>query len=163
MSKGTEGSFLHLTKGLKKAMKVGKGFLAKKDIAALFQAAQPEDVPDADWEKLNREATFKQKYTKRSGEIQEILGEMLQTFKDNLAEAEAAESKAASDSSTLLKGKNDALGTKQDELRDGAGENGARGESKAESEEQKKDMEGQNSRDEKYIADTQKSCATKAD
>merc|ERR1719316_1381828 len=102
MAKGTEGSFLHMTKGLKRAMKVGKGFLAKKDIAALFQAAQPADVPDADWDKLNQEATFKQKYTKRSGEIQEILAEMLQTFKDNLAEAEATESKAASDSSKLL-------------------------------------------------------------
>merc|ERR1719486_284453 len=77
--------------------------------------------------------------------------------------AEEAESKAASDSSTLLKGKNDALGTKQDELRDQAGENGARGESKADSEEQKRDMEGQNTRDEGYIEDTQTSCATKAD
>merc|ERR1719160_703171 len=163
MAKGTEGSFLHMNKGLKRALKVGKGFLAKRDVAALMQALQPDDVPDADWEKLNREATFKQKYTKRSGEIQEILGEMLQTFKDNLAEAEAAESKAASDSSTLLKGKNDALDTKQAELRDQAGENGARGESKADSEEQKRDMEGQNTRDEGYIADTQASCATKAD
>merc|ERR1719235_2848542 len=163
MAAGTEGSFLHMSKGLKRALKVGQGFLAKKDIAALMQAIQPDDVPDADWEKLNREATFKQKYTKRSGEIQEILGEMLQTFKDNLAEAEAAEKKAADDSSKLLKGKNDSLDTKQSELRDQAGENGARGESKADSEEQKRDMEGQNSRDEKYIEDTQKSCATKAD
>merc|ERR1719454_1190244 len=161
MNKGTEGSFLHMTKGLKRAMQVGKGFLAKKDIAALFQAAQPEDVPDADWEKLNREATFKQKYTKRSGEIQEILGEMLQTFKDNLAEAEAAEKKASDDSSKLLKGKNDSLDTKQNELRDQAGENGARGESKAESTEEKKDLEGQNSRDEGYIEDTTARAASR--
>merc|ERR1719352_1554053 len=167
MATGTEGSFLHLrsllrTKGIQKALKVGKGFLAKRDVTALIEAAQP-DVPEADWDKLNQEATFKQKYTKRSGEIQEILGEMLQTFKDNLAEAESAESKAASDSSTLLQGKNDALTSKQDALRDQAGENGARGESKADSEEQKRDMEGQNTRDEKYIGDTQASCATKAD
>jgi hypothetical protein len=144
MAAGTEGSFLHVrsllrSKGIKMALKVGKGFLAKRDITALIEAAQP-DVPDADWDKLNQEATFKQKYTKRSGEIQEILGEMLQTFKDNLAEAESSETKAADDSSKLLKGKNDALGTKQSELRDQAGENGARGESKADSEEQKRDM-----------------------
>jgi hypothetical protein len=163
MTAGTEGSFLHMSKGLKKALQVGKGFLAKKDIAALFQAAQPADVPDADWDKLNQEATFKQKYTKRSGEIQEILAEMLQTFTDNLAEAEAAEKKAAGDSSKLLQGKNDALSTAQTALRDQAGENGARGESKADSEEQKRDMEGQNTRDEGYIGDTQASCATKAD
>jgi hypothetical protein len=163
MTAGTEGSFLHMSKGLKRALTVGKGFLAKKDVAALFQAAQPDDVPDADWDKLNREATFKQKYTKRSGEIQEILGEMLQTFKDNLAEAESAETKAAGDSKTLLKGKNDSLSSKQDALRDQAGENGARGESKADSEEQKRDMEDQNTRDEGYIEDTKASCATKAD
>merc|ERR1719352_1797972 len=167
MATGTEGSFLHVrsllrSKGIKMALKVGKGFLAKRDVTALIEAAQP-DVPEADWDKLNQEATFKQKYTKRSGEIQEILGEMLQTFKDNLAEAEAAEKKAAGDSSKLLQGKNDALSTAQTALRDQAGENGARGESKADSEEQKKDLEGQNSRDEGYIADTQKSCATKAD
>merc|ERR1719271_2231314 len=166
MAAGTEGSFLHMSRGLKRALKVGHGFLAKKDIAALFQAAQPDDVPDADWEKLNREATFKQKYTKRSGEIQEILAEMLQTFKDNLAEAEAAETKAADDSKKLLKGKNDALSGKQDALRDGAGENGARGESKADSEEQASIAQAiatlrsdANTRDEGYIADTQASCA----
>jgi hypothetical protein len=162
MKAGTEGSFLHMTKGLKKALKVGKGFLAKRDITALLEAAQPADVPDADWEKLNREATFKQKYTKRSGEIQEILAEMLQTFKDNLAEAEDAEKKASDDSSKLLQGKNDSLDTKKNELRDQAGENGARGESKAESEEEKKDLEDQNTRDEGYIEDTKASCATKA-
>merc|ERR1719159_781100 len=60
-------------------------------------------------------------------------------------------------------GKNDSLTDKQNALRDGAGENGARGESKADSEEQKRDMEDQNTRDEGYIADTQASCATKAD
>merc|ERR1719472_566153 len=41
MAKGTEGSFLHMSKGLKRALKVGKGFLAKRDIAALIEAAQP--------------------------------------------------------------------------------------------------------------------------
>merc|ERR1719199_169931 len=63
----------------------------------------------------------------------------------------------------LLKGKNDALTDKQNALRDQAGENGARGESKADSEEQVRDMSDQNTRDEGYIADTQASCATKAD
>ena len=38
---------------------------------------------------------------------------------------------------------------------------GARGESKADSEEQVRDMSDQNTRDEGYIADTQASCATK--
>ena len=33
----------------------------KMVVMQVLQAAQPEDVPDADWEKLNREATFKQK------------------------------------------------------------------------------------------------------
>ena len=36
--------------------------------------------------KTGRPTGASERYTKRSGEIQEILGEMLQTFKDNLAE-----------------------------------------------------------------------------
>merc|ERR1719271_1744943 len=94
MTKGTEGSLLHMTKGLKRALKVGQGFLAKKDIAALFQAAQPDDVPDADWEKLNREATFKQKYQSGSGNILDILKDMTATFIDNRDAAIEKEEKA---------------------------------------------------------------------
>ena len=51
---------------------------------------------EVDWKKLNRDATFKKKYKARSGEIQDILADMLNTFIDNRNEAVAAEEKAQS-------------------------------------------------------------------
>merc|ERR1719472_727559 len=91
------------------------------------------DVPDADWNELNRDATFKMKYKQRSGEIQEILGEMLTTFTDNCNEAVAAEDKAVTDFTALMSSKNDQLTSAKDALLAKAGENGARGASMAES------------------------------
>merc|ERR1719456_1330334 len=157
-----EGSLMTMKSSLTKAVNLGKGFLAKRDIATLLKALQP-DVPDADWDKLNQEATFKQKYTSRSGEIQDILAEMLTTFKDNKEEAINAETKAAEDSKKLLEAKEESLDTAESALRAQAGENGARGESRAECAEEKKDLEEQNTRDEGFIADTKTACATKAD
>merc|ERR1719181_1280406 len=157
-----EGSLVTMKSSLTKAVNLGKGFLAQRDVKTLLRALQP-DVPDADWEKLNQDATFKMKYTSRSGEIQDILAEMLQTFKDNKEEAINAETKAADDSKKLLEAKEEALSTAESALRAQAGENGARGESKAECSEEKKDLEDQNARDETYIADTKAACATKSD
>ena len=50
-----EGSLVSMKTSLTKAVNLGKGFLAKRDIATLLKALQP-DVPDADWDKLNQEA-----------------------------------------------------------------------------------------------------------
>ena len=46
------------------------------------------EVPKPDWRKLNGKATFKMKYKAQSGKIHKILEDMLQTFQDNLVEAE---------------------------------------------------------------------------
>merc|ERR1719335_1871591 len=67
------------------------------------------------------------------------------------------------DAKKLLEAKEEALDTAESALRAQAGENGARGESRAECAEEKKDLEEQNTRDEGYIADTKAACATKAD
>jgi len=163
MSEGApvEGSLVTMRSSITKAVNLGKGFLAQRDVTTLLKALQP-DVPEADWDKLNTDATFKAKYASRSGEIQDILAEMLTTFKDNKEEAMNAETKAADDSKKLLESKNDALDTAQSALRQQAGENGARGESKAECEEERRDLTDQNTRDEGYIADTKAACSKKA-
>merc|ERR1719299_242524 len=163
MSEGapTESSLVTMKSSLTKAVNLGKGFLAQRDVTTLLKALQP-DIPDVDFNKLNQDATFKQKYTSRSGEIQDILAEMLTTFKDNKEEAINAETKAADDSKKLLEAKQEALSTAESALRAQAGENGARGESRAECAEEKKDLEEQNTRDEGFIADTKTACANKA-
>merc|ERR1719161_912449 len=102
------------------------------------------------------------KYKQRSGEIQEILGEMLTTFTDNRNEAVAAEDKAVTDFTALMSSKNDQLTSAKDALLAKAGENGARGASMAESTAEKTELETQNSNDEKFISQTKASCETKA-
>jgi len=148
---------------LTKVMQAGKGFLGKNELTDLSGLMKALDVPDVDWKKLNREATFKKKYTARSGGIQKILGDMLTTFTDNLNEAVAAEEKAAEDFSTLMEAKTEQLDQAKQALLDKSGENGARGEALATSEAEKKDLEGQNERDTKFLADTKATCEKKAD
>jgi hypothetical protein len=144
---------------VKKAVKIGEGFLAKRDVAELYKAL---DVPDVDFEKLNRDAGFKQQYEHRSGEIQDILAEMLTTFKDNLNESISSEAKAKEDSDSLLEAKNTQLDTAKAALTDQSTENGARGASRADSDQEKTDLEGQNERDTGFISDTKATCAAKA-
>merc|ERR1719248_236747 len=154
-----EGVLNAMASNLKKVMKVGEGFLAKKDLSELTKAL---DVPDVDWKKLNRDATFKKKYKARSGEIQDILADMLNTFVDNRNEAVAAEEKAQSDFDALMESKTEQLDSAKQALLDKAGETGARGEALATSEAEKSDLEGQNERDEGFLADTKSACETKA-
>jgi len=145
---------------LQSVLKVGQGFLAKQDISELHKIL---DVPEVDWKKLNREATFKKKYEARSGNIQDILKDMLATFTDNLESATAAEDKAKADFDALMEAKKTQLSTAKQALLDKVGEKGARAEALATSEQEKKDLEDQNARDEGYLEDTKSTCETRAD
>merc|ERR1719329_1820753 len=75
---------------LRRAVELGKNFLSEGDVKFLEHTLDG-DVPKADWKKLNRKATFKMAYKARPFKIQEILADMLQTFRDNLADAEKKE------------------------------------------------------------------------
>merc|ERR1719313_1508335 len=160
-SNGT--SLAHMSSELKKIAKLGSAFLAKKDVDGLMKALQPSDVPDADWEKLNREATFKQKYQSRSGSILDILKDMTATFIDNRDAAIEAEEKAQSNFDALMSSKDDQLDAAKQALLDKSKEKGARAEALATSTAEKEDREGQNDRDEGFLTDTKDACETKAD
>merc|ERR1719199_1164993 len=148
---------------LKKIAKLGSAFLAKKDVDGLMKALQPSDVPDADWEKLNREATFKQKYASRSGNILDILKDMTATFIDNRDAAIEAEEKAVENFDALMGSKNDQLDAAKQALLDKSKEKGARAEALSTSKAEKEDREGQNDRDTVFLADTKSACETKAE
>merc|ERR1719352_1517524 len=75
---------------LKQAVELGDRFLAKAD-ATFLKRILLGDVPDVDWKKLNRKATFKMAYKARSFKIQDVLKKMHQTFEINLKEAEDKE------------------------------------------------------------------------
>merc|ERR1712138_130110 len=110
LGKGTEGTeegTLLATKfDLRKVVDLGRNMLSDKD-AKFLEKVLDGETPDVDWKKLNRKATFKMKYKGRSFKIQEILADMLQTFQDNLAEAETKESDTEASYEKLKSAKED--------------------------------------------------------
>merc|ERR1719171_1940938 len=155
-----EGVFTSIGFELRRAVQLGQNFLSEQDTQFLERALDGE-VPTADWKKLNRKATFKMKYKARSLKIQEILADMLQTFKDNLADAKKKEKDAASSYDTLMTSKNSQLSAAQDALSGGEGEAGARTLNAQESQDEVDALTTQVSNDEKFITQAEESYAVK--
>ena len=107
------------------------------------------NVSAQDWKKLNRKATFKMSYKKRSGKIQELLAKMESDFKANLAAAQKTEEEAVSSYEKLKGSKTDELETAQGALNDMAAENGAKGMSKEKAQEEVDALKAQVANDEK--------------
>jgi len=145
---------------VKQAVELGKSTLSTED-AHLLEQALNGDMDAPDWKKLNRKATFKMKYKSRSTKIQDILADMLQTFKDNLADAKSAEKSAKDNFDTLMGSKNSQLSAAQDALSGGEGEGAARALSMEESQEEVDSLTDQVSNDEKYISQVEASYADK--
>jgi hypothetical protein len=147
---------------LKRIAKFGSSFLAKRDVDGLMKALQGQ-MPEVDYEKLKQDPTFKQKYSSRSGNILDILKDMTATFKDNRDSATEAEETAQTNFDALMSSKNEQLSATKQALLDKSKEKGARAESLATSNEEKEDREGQNERDEVFLADTKEACDKKAE
>merc|ERR1719359_1723386 len=99
---------------LKRAVELAKGSMASQDVRYLEQVLDGQmpktaEGGDVDWKKLNRKAVFKMKYKARSLKIQEILADMLQTFKDNLEDAEKKEKDSKATYDKLMGSKNSQL------------------------------------------------------
>merc|ERR1719453_2891352 len=155
-----EGVFTSIGFELRRAVQLGQNFLSEQDTQFLERALDGE-VPTADWKKLNRKATFKMKYKARSLKIQEILADMLQTFKDNLADAEKKESDAKASFDTLMGSKNSQLSAAQDALSGGEGEGAARALNAQESQDEVDALTTQVENDEKYIGQVEASYEVK--
>jgi uncharacterized protein YoxC len=147
---------------LKRIAKFGASFLAKRDVDGLMKALQ-EQMPEVDYEKLKKDPTFKQKYSSRSSSILDILKDMTATFKDNRDSATEAEETAQTNFDALMTSKTEQLDATKQALLDKSKEKGARAESLATSTEEKEDREGQNERDEVFLADTKDACKKKTD
>jgi predicted nucleic acid-binding Zn-ribbon protein len=160
MASSKEGVLAALNSDVRKAVDLGKLSLSTEDARFLEQALDGQ-VPDVDWKKLNRKATFKMKYKARSLKIQEILADMLQTFQDNLADAKKTEKTAKSTFDTLMTSKNEQLTAAQEALSGGEGEGAARSLSMEESQEEVDALTTQVSNDEKYISQAEASYAAK--
>merc|ERR1719428_2398889 len=149
-----------MNSNVRRAVELGKRSLSAEDARFLEQALDGQ-VPDVDWKKLNRKATFKMKYKARSLKIQEILADMLQTFKDNLDDAKKTEKTTKENFDKLMSSKNTQLTAAQDALAGGEGEGAARTLAADEAQEEVDALTTQVSNDEKYISQAEASYADK--
>jgi len=145
---------------LKQAVELGDRFLEKAD-ATFLKRVLLGDVPKVDWKKLNRKATFKMAYKARSFKIQGVLKKMHQTFTINLKDATDKENDAQTDYDNLMKGKQGQLDAAQSALNKMESENGAKGMSRQESEDELNALKKQVKDDTKFIAQTEKSLEEK--
>ena len=113
------------------------------------------DVPTRDWKKLNRKAVFKEKYEARSAKIQEVLSKLLQTFKDNLADAMKKEQDAQTVYDKLSAAKAGEKSQLEDSLSTLEKEGSARGLSKKDANQEIADLETQVEDDTRYIKQTE--------
>merc|ERR1719313_1520839 len=160
MASSKEGVLASLGSDVQRVVDLGKKALSEQDARFLEQALDGQ-VPDVDWKKLNRKATFKMKYKARSLKIQEILADMLQTFEDNLADATKKEGDAKSSFDTLMGSKNSQLSAAQDALSGGEGEGAARALNAQESQDEVDALTTQVENDEKYIKQVEDAYAVK--
>jgi len=145
---------------LERAVELGKNYLSKGD-AAFLERVLSGEVPEYDWKKLNRKATFKMKYKARSTKILSMLKDMLQTFTDNLADATAKEEEAKKAYEALKKSKTEELEAAQKALNDMSKEGSARALSKDEAQQEVDDLKAQIQADSGFMADTQAAHKTK--
>jgi len=145
---------------LKQAADLGERFLSKAD-ATFLKRVLLGDVPNVDWKKLNRKATFKMSYKARSFKIQDVLKKMHQTFTSNLKDASDAEAKAKSDYDKLTASKDGQLTAAQGALNKMESEGGAKGMSRQESQDEVDALKTQVTNDEKFIKQTQDALTKK--
>jgi len=159
IDEATKGSFaqkrgylgmLSTRHSVQKALVLGRALLDDTEVKYLEQLMS-DDVPKADWKKLNRKATFKMKYKKGSGKILNTLSTLQTTFEKNLASAIQKEKDDLAAYEKLKKSKGDMLDSANKALTDMAVENGARGVSKQKAQDKVDALEAQVTADTKFI------------
>jgi DNA repair exonuclease SbcCD ATPase subunit len=158
-----EGVLMSMNSQLNFALHVGETFLSKDDSAVLQSALNGEEEPEGFAGMLGKDKKFNEKYKKRSSKIQEILADMLQTFKDNLDDAKKKESETKTSFDTLM-------GSKQSQLKSAEGaqaskneEMGARNLNKAEAQDEVDMLKTRVENDEKFVGQAESDYKTKSD
>jgi len=145
---------------LARVSELGGRVLTKGD-AVFLSRLLSGDVPKPDWKKLNRKATFKMAYKARSFKIQDVLAKLKQTVDISLSEAQKKEADTLATFEKLMEAKKAEKAAAEDALLKMEGENGARGQTKGESQDEVDALKEQVSNDKKYIEQTQTSLDEK--
>merc|ERR1719161_1364738 len=146
---------------LQNAMDIGQTFLSKSDNELLVSALAGK--PDGFDGMMGKDKKFNEKYKARSSKIQEILADMLQTFKDNLDDANKKESETKASFDTLMSSKNSQLKSAQDGLAAKNEESGARNLNKQEATDEMDMLKTRVENDEKFVKQAEDSYKTKSD
>merc|ERR1719316_2568882 len=156
-----EGVLISMKSSLQNAMDIGQTFLSKSDNEVLASAlnGKPEGFDGM----LGKDKKFNEKYKARSSKIQEILADMLQTFKDNLDDANKKETETKAAYDTLSASKNSQLKSAQDGLAAKNEESGARNLNKQEAQDEVDMLKTRVENDEKFISQAEDAYATKSD
>merc|ERR1719456_697853 len=154
-----------MNQALRNAMQVGQTFLSKTDTQILESALNLESngKPEGFDGMLGKDKKFNEKYKARSSKIQEILADMLQTFKDNLDDANKKETETKAAYDTLSASKNSQLKSAQDGLAAKNEESGARNLNKQEAQDEVDMLKTRVENDEKFISQAEDAYATKSD
>jgi len=152
---------LNLKWSLRKVLEVGHAMLNRSDVQ-FMESVLDDDTPNPDWKKLNRKATFKMKYSARSTKIVATLESMKETFSKNKQVAEAKESQAVQQYGTLESAKSGMLTSAKKALVDLTEENGARGLSKSEAQNEMDALTAQITADTNFVKDAKTSHTTKS-
>lgn len=161
----TEGVFFALSKGMVHMIRKSQTDLSEQDSRFLEEVLSQED-PNAtgsnwDQKKLNRKATFKMGYKARSQKIRQILADMKTDFEKTLTDLRDAESKAVTDFTALRASRKDELDTTVTAKNTGAEEAAARNKARTESQDEVNDLTTANTDDERFVSQTQTTCAAK--
>merc|ERR1719191_1974162 len=151
---GTEGSLLADNVDLRrKVLTQGKVMYDTKQVQFLELAFGEGrgGLGSPDYKKLNKKREFNEKYSKASGKIQELIADMLQTFKDNLDEAKDKEKSAKDQYKTLRDTKEDQLKSAKSALESLGGETASREEATEEANQEIKTLEDQIKKDNDVI------------
>jgi len=146
---------------LQSAVKLGHRFLNKADAIFLERVLLGEVPNRADAKKMNRKANFKMSYKARSFKIQGVLTKMRETFAANLDDSHHKEDKDAKDYHQLKDAKDSQLNAARDALNRMDSENGAKGMSKEQSEDELDALTKQVKNDKDFIEQTRQALREK--
>jgi chromosome segregation ATPase len=153
---GTEGSLLADKVALKhKVLAQGKVMYDASKVQLLeFAFGEGRGgLGSPDYKKLNKKREFNEKYSKASGKIQELIADMLQTFKDNLDEAKDKEKSAKETYETLRDAKENQLKSAKSALESLGGETASREEATQEAKDEITTLEEQITKDKEVIGE----------
>jgi len=142
-------------------VKLGHRFLNKADAIFLERVLLGEVPNRADAKKMNRKANFKMSYKARSFKIQGVLENMRKTFGANLDDSHHKEDKELQDYHQLKDAKDSQLNAARDALNRMDSENGAKGMSKEQSEDELAALTKQVKNDKDFIEQTRQALREK--